>query len=174
MREMEFTLLVMGDLDSSLISTFSGALLVCVLPCSPVLKPRMWFLMLVAEGLDRYVHERRRGSALAVHFGFVDESSNRLLRYKLEGCALRCRNSLDWFGESFCVIPALMVVESEVLNDFPRFVGILIEEFAAGGAVNLAFNMKGDMIIKKLDYKPTIDAMMRDFLHFAVLPSGKN
>ncbi|GJU39937.1 hypothetical protein Tco_1192894 [Tanacetum coccineum] len=57
-----------------------------------------------------------------------------------------------------------MVVEGKVLNDFPRFVGILIAEFAVGGVVNLAFMMKGDMIIKKLDLKPTIDAMMRDFL----------
>ncbi|GKE68252.1 hypothetical protein Tco_1526324, partial [Tanacetum coccineum] len=59
----------------------------------------------------------------------------------------------------------LMVVESEVLNDFPRFVGILIAEFAAAGAVNPALKMKGDMIVKKLDLKPTIDAMMRDFLY---------
>ncbi|GJV75530.1 hypothetical protein Tco_1507114 [Tanacetum coccineum] len=41
--------------------------------------------------------------------------------------------------------------EGEVLNNFPRFVGILIAEFAAGGAVNLALKMKGDMIIKNLD-----------------------
>ncbi|GJU18482.1 zinc knuckle CX2CX4HX4C containing protein [Tanacetum coccineum] len=60
---------------------------------------------------------------------------------------------------------ALMVVESEVLNDFPRFVGILITDFSTGGAVNLPLNMKGDMIVKNLDLKPTIDAMMRDFLH---------
>nr|GEW17007.1 hypothetical protein [Tanacetum cinerariifolium] len=58
----------------------------------------------------------------------------------------------------------LMVVEGEVLNDFPRFVGILIGEFTAGGAINLALKMKGDMIIKNLDLKPTIDAMMRDIL----------
>ncbi|GKD35171.1 hypothetical protein Tco_1250680, partial [Tanacetum coccineum] len=57
-----------------------------------------------------------------------------------------------------------MVVEGEVLNDFPRFVGILIAEFATGGAVNLALKMKGDMIIKNLDLKPMIDAVMRDLL----------
>ncbi|GJX34244.1 hypothetical protein Tco_0245801 [Tanacetum coccineum] len=57
-----------------------------------------------------------------------------------------------------------MVVEGEVLNDFPRFVGALIAEFAAGGAVNLALKMKGDMIIENLNLKPMIDAMMRDFL----------
>ncbi|GJT21434.1 hypothetical protein Tco_0891371 [Tanacetum coccineum] len=72
-----------------------------------------------------------------------------------------------------------MVVEGEVLNDFPRFVGVLIAEFTTGGAVNLALKMKGDMIIKNLDLEPTIDAMMRDFLEislrsFAVLPGGKN
>nr|GFB30612.1 hypothetical protein [Tanacetum cinerariifolium] len=41
--------------------------------------------MLVAEGLDLYIHEKRRGLALVVHFGFADESSNRLLRHKIEG-----------------------------------------------------------------------------------------
>ncbi|GJU15659.1 hypothetical protein Tco_1143625 [Tanacetum coccineum] len=77
-----------------------------------------------------------------------------------------------------------MVVKGEILNDFPRFVSILIAEFAAGSAVNLALKMKGDMmmkgdmIIKNLDLKPTIDAMMRDFLEislrsFAVLPRWK-
>ncbi|GKB53441.1 hypothetical protein Tco_0904194 [Tanacetum coccineum] len=54
-----------------------------------------------------------------------------------------------------------MVIEGEVLNDFLRFVGVLIAEFATGNAVNLALKMKRDMIIKKLDLKPTIDAMMR-------------
>ncbi|GKE98115.1 hypothetical protein Tco_0021466, partial [Tanacetum coccineum] len=58
----------------------------------------------------------------------------------------------------------LMVVKDEVLNDFSGFVGILIVEFASGSAVNLKFKMKGDMIIKKLDLKPMINAMVRDFL----------
>nr|GEX31395.1 putative reverse transcriptase domain-containing protein [Tanacetum cinerariifolium] len=57
----------------------------------------------------------------------------------------------------------LMVIDGEVLNDFLRFVDILIVEFFAGDAVNFALKMKGDMIIKNLDFKPTIDAMMRDF-----------
>ncbi|GJS32090.1 hypothetical protein Tco_0530472 [Tanacetum coccineum] len=78
--------------------------------------------------------------------------------------ALRCRNGFDWFDEFFCFIPTFMVVEGEVLNNFPRFVAILIAEFSAGGAVNLALKMKGDMIIENLDLKPTINAMMRDFL----------
>ncbi|GKG05968.1 hypothetical protein Tco_0326054, partial [Tanacetum coccineum] len=77
--------------------------------------------------------------------------------------------------------------------------GVLIAEFSAGSAVNLALKMKGDMIIKNLDLKPTIDVMMRDLskslkrVHasdrdsprccwnirislrsFAVLPGGKN
>nr|GEY56559.1 hypothetical protein [Tanacetum cinerariifolium] len=59
---------------------------------------------------------------------------------------------------------SFMVVEGEVLNDFPRLVNVLIAEFAAGCAVNLALKMKGDIIIKDLDFEPTIDAMMRDFL----------
>ncbi|GJZ60239.1 hypothetical protein Tco_0616055 [Tanacetum coccineum] len=141
----------------------------------------MWFLMFMAEVLDLYVYEKRWGSALVIGF----ESSNRLLRYKLEGCLERaltglvntfvsfqpswhgeyltgfkssnrllrhklegCRNGLNWLGEYFCVIPALMVVESKVLNDFPRFFSILIAEVVAGGAVNLVLKMKRDMIIK--------------------------
>nr|GFB34130.1 hypothetical protein [Tanacetum cinerariifolium] len=78
------------------------------------------------------------------------EGLGRLLRHKLGGRVLS-------------VIPALMVVESEVLNDFTRFLNILIVEFSAGGAVNLVLKMKEDMIVKTLDMKPTIDAMMRDF-----------
>ncbi|GJW66033.1 hypothetical protein Tco_0117917 [Tanacetum coccineum] len=57
-----------------------------------------------------------------------------------------------------------MLVEGEVLNNFLRFIGILIAEVEVGGAVNLAFKIKGDMIIENLDLKPTIDAMMRDYL----------
>ncbi|GJR03935.1 hypothetical protein Tco_0526919 [Tanacetum coccineum] len=71
-----------------------------------------------------------------------------------------------------CVVPDFMVIEGEVLNDFPRFVGILIAEFADGSAVNLALKMKGDMIVENLDLKPTIDAVMRDFLDWAVPSSG--
>ncbi|GJX52298.1 hypothetical protein Tco_0280667 [Tanacetum coccineum] len=62
-----------------------------------------------------------------------------------------------------------MVVEGEVLNDFPRFVGVLITKFAAGGVVSLALKMKGYMIIENLDLKPKIDAVMRDFLELRVL-----
>ncbi|GKF41372.1 hypothetical protein Tco_0124714, partial [Tanacetum coccineum] len=57
-----------------------------------------------------------------------------------------------------------MIVEGEVLNDFPRFVGVLIAEFAGGGAVNLALKMEGDMIVENLDLKPTINAVTGDFL----------
>ncbi|GKF15499.1 hypothetical protein Tco_0056961, partial [Tanacetum coccineum] len=46
-----------------------------------------------------------------------------------------------------------MVVEGEVLNDFPGFVDILIAEFTIGGVVNLALEMKGDMIIKKFGFE---------------------
>ncbi|GJV32131.1 hypothetical protein Tco_1392531 [Tanacetum coccineum] len=57
-----------------------------------------------------------------------------------------------------------MVIEGKVLNDFLRFIGTLIAEFAAGGAVNFALKMKGDMIIKKLNLKSTNNDMMMDFL----------
>ncbi|GKB55421.1 putative ribonuclease H-like domain-containing protein [Tanacetum coccineum] len=67
-----------------------------------------------------------------------------------------------------------MVVDGEVPKNFPRFVGIFIVEFTAGSAVNLAFKMKGDMIIENLDLKPTINAMMRDFLdHLSQSSSGE-
>nr|GEU31758.1 hypothetical protein [Tanacetum cinerariifolium] len=137
-REMEFTLLVTGDLASSLISTFSKVLLV---------------------GLDLYVHEKRRGSALAAYFGFADEISNRLLRHKLEGCVLSSVLALVMIP----LVRTLMVVEGKVLNDFPRFIGIIIVEFAADGVVNFALKMKGYMIIKNLDLKPTIDDIIPEF-----------
>nr|GEU35496.1 copia protein [Tanacetum cinerariifolium] len=57
-----------------------------------------------------------------------------------------------WIG-----IPALMVIEGKVLNDFSRFVGVLIMEFAAGGAVNFVLKMKGDMIIIFFNFKPMIE-----------------
>ncbi|GJX95032.1 hypothetical protein Tco_0349618 [Tanacetum coccineum] len=93
--------------------------------------------------------------------------------------ALRRGNGFDWFDEFFGFIPTFMVVEGEVLNNFLRFVSILVAEFATGGAVNLALKMKGDMIIKNLDLQLTINAMMREFLEislrsFAVLSDGKN
>ncbi|GJT41509.1 retrovirus-related pol polyprotein from transposon TNT 1-94 [Tanacetum coccineum] len=42
---------------------------------------------------------------------------------------------------------------------------VLIADFSAAGAVNLALKMKQDMIIKNLDLKLMIDAMIRDFLY---------
>ncbi|GKE43998.1 hypothetical protein Tco_1471282 [Tanacetum coccineum] len=126
--------------------------------------------MLGVEGLDMYVHGKKRNSVWVARYGHAGEGWNRLHRHKHEGYALRRKNGLDEF---FRVILALMVVEGEVLNNFPRFVGIFIAEFVAGGAVNLAVEMKGDMIMKNLDLKPTIDAMMRDILDFEVLPGGR-
>nr|GEX23661.1 hypothetical protein [Tanacetum cinerariifolium] len=43
---------------------------------------------------------------------------------------------------------ALMVVEGKNFNDFPRFFGVLVMEFATASAVNLTLKMKGDMVIK--------------------------
>ncbi|GJU21695.1 hypothetical protein Tco_1155037 [Tanacetum coccineum] len=57
-----------------------------------------------------------------------------------------------------------MVVKSKILNDFPRFFGVLVVELATGGAVNLALKVKRDMIIENLDLEPKINAMMRNFL----------
>ncbi|GKB98092.1 hypothetical protein Tco_0984229 [Tanacetum coccineum] len=125
-KEIEFKLFVTGNLASSLINTFSEVLLVCALPCNPIIELQKWYLMLVVEGLDL--------------------------------------NGLDRFDEFFYFIATFMVVEGEVLNDFPRFISILIAEFSASGAVNLTLKMKGDMITENLDLKPKINAMMRDFL----------
>nr|GEW69357.1 hypothetical protein [Tanacetum cinerariifolium] len=80
---------------------------------------------------------------------------------------------LIWSSSSRSLRLALMVVEGEVFNDFPRFVGILIVEFSAGGVVNPPLKMKGDMIIKNLDLKTTINAMIRDFLYFGVDDAAK-
>nr|GFA72926.1 hypothetical protein [Tanacetum cinerariifolium] len=52
-----------------------------------------------------------------------------------------------------------MVVEGEVLNDFSGFVGILIAEFAASGAINLGFKMKEDMIRRQ----KLVAVVVRDF-----------
>ncbi|GJR67498.1 copia protein [Tanacetum coccineum] len=49
--------------------------------------------------------------------------------------------------------------EGRGFNDFPRFVGALIADFAIGSTVNLALKMKGDMIIENLNLNPTIDAI---------------
>ncbi|GJV74798.1 hypothetical protein Tco_1506382 [Tanacetum coccineum] len=123
-REIEFTLLVMGDLASSLISTFLRALLVVSSLRSPNIYDILSFI-----------------SSRCLKMAFSNISILSVL--------LPCS-------------PFLMVVEGEVLN-VPGFVRVLIENFSASGAVNLALKMKQDMIIKNLDLKPTIDAMMRLF-----------
>ncbi|GJX25328.1 hypothetical protein Tco_0231624 [Tanacetum coccineum] len=58
-----------------------------------------------------------------------------------------------------------MVIESEILYNFPRFFGILVMKLATGGVVNFALKKKGDMIIENLDFEPKIYAMMREFLN---------
>ncbi|GJS78522.1 hypothetical protein Tco_0728403 [Tanacetum coccineum] len=71
---------------------------------------------------------------------------------------------LIWSSISRSLRSALMVVKGKVLNDFPRFVGILIVEFAADGAVNLKLEMKRDMIIKKFRFEANeLNAKVRDF-----------
>ncbi|GJW28734.1 hypothetical protein Tco_0045609 [Tanacetum coccineum] len=52
---------------------------------------------------------------------------------------------------------------SSFISMIRKSTGILISEFAADGAVKFALKMKGDMIIKNLNLKPMIDAIMRDF-----------
>ncbi|GJW47819.1 hypothetical protein Tco_0079465 [Tanacetum coccineum] len=53
----------------------------------------------------------------------------------------------------------------QLLEELLLFVRVLIADFSASGTVNLPLKMKRDMIIKNLDLKPTIDAMMRDILY---------
>ncbi|GKB33775.1 hypothetical protein Tco_0873176 [Tanacetum coccineum] len=55
-------------------------------------------------------------------------------------------------------------LKSKILNDFPRFFGILVRKLTVGDAISLALKMKRDMIIEILDLEPNIDAMMRDFM----------
>nr|GEY80638.1 hypothetical protein [Tanacetum cinerariifolium] len=62
------------------------------------------------------------------------------------------------------VILFFLSSEGEVLNDFPIFISALIADFAAGSAVNITLKMNGGMIIENLSLKPTVDAMMREFL----------
>ncbi|GJW19455.1 hypothetical protein Tco_0026891 [Tanacetum coccineum] len=57
-----------------------------------------------------------------------------------------------------------MIIESEVLNDFPRFFSVLIDEFTASGAVDIALKVKRDMIIENLDLKPQINAIVRNLV----------
>ncbi|GKE72664.1 hypothetical protein Tco_1534705 [Tanacetum coccineum] len=67
-----------------------------------------------------------------------------------------------------------MIVKSEMLYEFPRFFDVLVAELTTGDAVNFTFKMNRDMIIKKLDLEPKINAMVRDFLDLEVLLGGKN
>ncbi|GKG32102.1 hypothetical protein Tco_0427052, partial [Tanacetum coccineum] len=57
-----------------------------------------------------------------------------------------------------------MVVEGEVLNDFPRFVSVSVTKLTTGRLVNGSSCDRIDMVIKNLDLEPKVDAMMRDFL----------
>nr|GEW65134.1 protein ALP1-like isoform X1 [Tanacetum cinerariifolium] len=56
------------------------------------------------------------------------------------------------------IVDLLSLYENGILKPLHLF------EFATGGAVNFALKMKGEMVIKNLNLKLTIDAMMRDFL----------
>ncbi|GJS80618.1 hypothetical protein Tco_0730499 [Tanacetum coccineum] len=123
--------------------------------------------MLVVEGLDLYVHERQKCLVLVVHFDFTDGSSDGLHWHKLGVCAeLGAGIGRDPLSKKLIWSSSSRSLRSEgkVLNNFLRFVSILIAEFSVGGAVDFAFKMKGDMIIENLDLKPMINAMMRDFL----------
>ncbi|GJY01181.1 hypothetical protein Tco_0359333 [Tanacetum coccineum] len=60
----------------------------------------------------------------------------------------RCRSlpfskELIWSSSSRSIRSALMVVEGEVLNDFPRFVDIHIVEFAAAAARETLLDVVG-------------------------------
>ncbi|GKG38017.1 hypothetical protein Tco_0457240, partial [Tanacetum coccineum] len=57
-----------------------------------------------------------------------------------------------------------MVMESEILYNFPRFFSDLVTKPATGGVVNFSIKRKRDMIIENLDLEPNIDAMMWDFM----------
>nr|GEW06378.1 hypothetical protein [Tanacetum cinerariifolium] len=56
------------------------------------------------------------------------------------------------------------ILKITILTTNTPYLSRKIQQFAADGAVNLALKMKGDMIIKNLNLKPTTDAMMMGFL----------
>ncbi|GKE92190.1 hypothetical protein Tco_1573285 [Tanacetum coccineum] len=58
----------------------------------------------------------------------------------------------------------LMVVKNEVVNDFPRFSSVFVVKLTTSLLINDFPYDRIDMIIKDLDIKPKIDAMMSDFL----------
>ncbi|GJV94277.1 hypothetical protein Tco_1545854 [Tanacetum coccineum] len=57
-----------------------------------------------------------------------------------------------------------MIVNSEIIYDFPRFFSVLVAELTASSAVSLTLKMNRDMIIENLDLEPKINAMARNFL----------
>ncbi|GJX51071.1 hypothetical protein Tco_0277916 [Tanacetum coccineum] len=68
-----------------------------------------------------------------------------------------CLRRVSW------VIQTLVVIESEIPYNFPRFFGVDVTKLASDAVVNFVLKRKRDMIIENLDLEPNIDAMMRDF-----------
>ncbi|GJV61951.1 hypothetical protein Tco_1468051 [Tanacetum coccineum] len=86
------------------------------------------------------------------------------------GCTrdiLRQGYCLNQFYEVSWVNPNFVVIEGDILNDFPRFFDTLIMKLATSSMVNFILKRVRDMIIENLDLELKIDAMMRGFLEFS-------
>ncbi|GJT61778.1 retrovirus-related pol polyprotein from transposon TNT 1-94 [Tanacetum coccineum] len=121
--------------------------------------------LLAEEPMVDVVRRSRLGAWLRACCLFIFLSKSREVfhsNYTLVKC--RQRDCLDWFCEISWVIPTFVVIDREVLDDFPRFFRALITKFATGSVVNFALKRVRDMIIENLDLEPKIDAMMKDFL----------
>ncbi|GJW50564.1 hypothetical protein Tco_0091915 [Tanacetum coccineum] len=83
------------------------------------------------------------------------------------GCTrdiVRQRDCLDRFSEVSWVIPALAVIESEILYEFSRFFDAFVTKLTTSRMIDGLPCGGIDMVVKDLALEPKIDTMMRDFL----------
>nr|GEY83857.1 MAK10-like protein [Tanacetum cinerariifolium] len=101
----------------------------CVLSCSPVLEPRKWFLMLMAEGLDRSM-DSFQGLTIKVHHHGIDRWIQIQIFYDHVSFNLKCeidRAADDKLrdentDESWEIIENLALYDHEGWNDTKEFV----------------------------------------------------
>nr|GEX80477.1 retrovirus-related Pol polyprotein from transposon TNT 1-94 [Tanacetum cinerariifolium] len=90
---------------------------------------------------------------------------------------VRQRDCLDWFSEGSWVISTLVVIESEIFYEFPRFFDSFVTKLTTSQMIDGLPCGEIDMVIKDLDLEPKINAIMRDFLkvrgmHICFAPTG--
>ncbi|GJT36656.1 hypothetical protein Tco_0927075 [Tanacetum coccineum] len=82
------------------------------------------------------------------------------------GCTwdiLSQRDFHDLFSEVSWVIPTLVVIESHILYEFPRFLDAFVTKLTTSRIFDSVPYGGIDIIIKDLDLESKIDAMKRDF-----------